>query len=98
MGLQKYEQRMQRATELRRKKQSDLSQNMKNLTNRVNEKIVFVQQQQVQDFEHEFEKNVMKRKKMEEKKKKRHEELNQDFEFHQEKKMEKLMGVQARQQ
>ena len=80
---------MRRATELRQKQTQDISANMQNLTNRVNEKLLFKSAKMENDFQSEFEKNVLKRQKIEEKKKKKAEEKNAWAEFKQEEKQVK---------
>lgn len=95
-GLQLYEIKMQRATELRSKKTEELTGRMEKLTNRVDEKRDFKSTKLENDYISEFAKNVTKREKMEDKKKKLAEAKNLDNEDFQEKKQEKLMGVKAR--
>lgn len=95
-GLQLYEIKMQRATELRTKKTEELTGKMEKLTNRVEEKRDFKSTKLENDYISEFAKNVTKREKMEDKKKKLAEAKNLDNEDFQEKKQEKLMGVKAR--
>ena len=85
-GLQRYEQRMRQATELRQKKQQELKTNMQNLTSKVNEKLDFKVLKIENDYNSEFEKNVLKRQKIEEKKKKKAEENNANHEFDMERK------------
>ena len=59
---------------------------MKNLTSKVNEKLDFKMLKIENDYNSEFEKNVLKRTKIEEKKKKKAEENNANHEFDMEKK------------
>jgi len=71
---------MQKATELRQKKTSELTGKMEKLTGRVVEKLEFKSQKIENDYISEFAKNVTKREKMEEKKKKLAEAKNFDTE------------------
>ena len=96
-GLQRYQERMARATELRNRETEKLKGKMKEITEQVEEKREFKHIQIENEFMSEFEKNVMKRGKMEEKKKKLAEAKNYDTEQDAEKKLEKLDGVKARQ-
>ena len=73
-GLQRYEARMRKASELRTKQQYELSANMKDMTSKVDEKILKKGEEEEKYYVDMFERNVMKRKKMEEKKKKKAEE------------------------
>ena len=97
-GLQRFEIRMQKATERREQEILDLKTNMKNLTKTVNEKLEFKNAKIENDYQAEFEKNVLKRSKMEEKKKKQQENQYNLLEFDKEKKEEKLDMVRRRQQ
>ena len=96
-GLQRYQERMARATELRNKMTDKLKGKMIEITEKVEEKREFKHIQIENEYMAEFEKNVVKRQKMEEKKKKLAEAKNYDTEQDAEKKLEKLDGVKARQ-
>ena len=84
---------MRKATENRHQEQQEIKQKMKDLTERVKEKMSFKAEKIENDFQDMFEKNVLKRQGMEEKKKKKAEEKGQYNDFMLEKKEEKLMGV-----
>jgi hypothetical protein len=69
---------------------------MANLTNRVGEKLMFKTQQEENHYMVEFEKNVLKRAKMEEKKKNQLIEEQEFKEIMGEKKFEKISRVKDR--
>ena len=75
--LQAVEMRQRKATDLRRLKQQEILSSAHNLTGRVEEKLTFKSQKVENDYYTEFEKNVLKRAKMEELKKQKRNETNE---------------------
>ena len=78
------------------KKQQEMKDHMQNLTNRVNEKLNYKAERIENDYQSQFEKNILKRKAIEDKKKKQDMERFQEKEFANEKKHEKLMEIERR--
>ena len=73
-GLQRYESKMRKATELRAKILADESSNMHNRVQKVGEKLTFKSLAAENEYQEQFRKNILKRDGMEQKKKKRAEE------------------------
>lgn len=92
-GLQRYESKMRKATELRQKRMEDDKAQLHDKGLKVGEKLTFKSSAIENDYVEQFRKNVLKRQGMEDKKKKKAEEKQavNDFEF--EKKAEKLYAV-----
>ena len=85
-GLQRYQEKMARATELRQKQTEGVKDRMDKLVGHVEEKREFKHVMVENDYMAEFRKNVEKREKMEEKKKKLAEAKNYDKDQDREKK------------
>lgn len=96
-GLQDYEVKMQEAAEKRMKAKQDQTSYAETRNKRVVEKLEYKTAQTEEFYRSEFEKNVEKRRKIEEKKKKLGEERTQTYEYFQQKKFEKMDNIKAKQ-
>ena len=96
-GLQRYQEKMARATELRQKQTEGIKDQMKKFIENVAEKRELKHAMIENDYMAEFRKNVEKREKMEEKKKKAAEARNYEQEHAQEKKEMHWQEIRDRQ-